>query len=80
LSATQPLADLFIAFRNKLVREMGMTDSKISFTLGNLSFAGEGDEKWLGAQLEIVIAAAKEFGLKNASKTATDKFLDADEA
>jgi hypothetical protein len=57
-----------------------MADSKISFSFGNLTFSGEGEEKWLGAQLEKIISAAKDFGITNATKTPTDKFLDADES
>jgi hypothetical protein len=35
-----------------------MSTAKIEFSLGSLSFSGEGDEAWVAAQLDKVLAAA----------------------
>jgi len=35
-----------------------MGESKIEFSIGDLSFAGEGEEKWLAMQLDKIIKAA----------------------
>lgn len=35
-----------------------MTNAKIDFTFGSLTFAGEGEEVWLAKQLDKILAAA----------------------
>lgn len=43
-----------------------MTDSKIEFSLGDLTFSGQGDQDWLSEQLDKVLAAAPELQKVNA--------------
>src|SRR5690242_10254535 len=55
-----------------------MAESKVEFSVGAISFSGEGNEHWLAEQLDKVIAAAPALAAHGAPKSTSGGNLIAD--